>query len=212
MILLVRLKGGRRVRFKSNHFEKSMKTWTEALRHGVISGGVTSIATTVVLSKRGKQENGTPYAPTNAISHWIWGDRAARQDHPSVRYTLPGYAIHHASATLWAVLYEKWFGNKAEERSVIPALAGAAAVAALSCLVDYQVTPRRLHPGYEMRLSTRSLLLLYGTVGVALVLRGLISGKHRTSHGSSGENKRSSRNSPSDNTLTSPYRAISTHS
>ncbi|OGB27042.1 MAG: hypothetical protein A3I66_22480 [Burkholderiales bacterium RIFCSPLOWO2_02_FULL_57_36] len=156
-----------------------MKTWPDAVRHGAISGSVASILSTAVLSRRGIQENGTPYAPTNAISHWIWGDRAVRQDHPSARYTLPGYAIHHASATLWAVLYEKWFGDKADEKSIIPAVAGGAAVAALACFVDYKVAPRRLHPGFEMRLSRPSLFLFYGTFGIALALRGLISGRHR---------------------------------
>lgn len=156
-----------------------MKTWAEALRHGAISGSMASIVTTAVLSRRGKRENGTPYGSTNAISHWVWGDSAARQNQPSARYTLPGFAIHHASSTLWAVVYEKWFGDKAEEKSIVPALAGGAAVAALACFVDYKVTPRRLHPGYEMRLSTRSLFFLYGTFGITLALRGLISGMRR---------------------------------
>jgi hypothetical protein len=161
-------------------FEEKMKSWSEALRHGAISGSMASIATTVLLNLRGEQENGTPYAPVNAISHWIWGDRAADRNDPSVRYTVAGYAIHHASSTLWATVYEKWFGDAAEQRSVIPALAGGATIAALSCFVDYKVVPKRLRPGYEMRLSTRSLALVYGLVGVTLPVRGLISGTRGT--------------------------------
>jgi hypothetical protein len=92
---------------------------------------------------------------------------------------LLGYAIHHASATLWAVLYEKWFERNAQQKAIIPAVAGGTAVAALACFVDYKVTPRRLHPGYEMRLSTRSLLLVYGVFGVALALRGLASANRK---------------------------------
>ena len=154
-----------------------MKSWPQAIRDGAISGGIASILTTVVLGRRGDRENGTPFGATNAISHWFWGDGATHQDGPSVRYTLLGYAIHHASATFWAALYEKWFGERADEKALIPALAGGAAVATISCLVDYKVTPRRLHPGYEMRLSTRSLFLVYGTFGVALALRGLAFGR-----------------------------------
>ncbi|OWW20143.1 hypothetical protein [Noviherbaspirillum denitrificans] len=150
-----------------------MKTWPQALRDGAVSGSVASVLSTAVLAERGRQEDGTPFAPTNAVSHWIWGDRAMRQDTPSMRYTAVGYTIHHLSATLWAVLYEKWFGERAERREVLPALAGGAAVAALACFVDYKMTPQRLQPGFEQRLSTPSLFMVYTAFGAALALRGL---------------------------------------
>ena len=160
-----------------------MKTWSEAIRDGVVSGGVASAASTAVLAARGEQEDDSPFAPTNAISHWFWGDRAARHDEPSTRYTAVGYAIHHASATLWAVLYEKWFGDRAERGEILPALAGGAAVAGLACFVDYKLTPERLQPGFEKRLSTPSLFLVYATFGAALVARGLAaSQKSRGRH------------------------------
>lgn len=150
-----------------------MKSWPDAIRDGTVSGSVASVLSTAVLGTRGKREEGTPYAPTNAISHWFWGDRAARQDGPSGRYTVLGYAIHHASATLWAVLYEKWFGDKAERGEAAAAALGGAAVAALACFVDYRLTPQRLQPGFEKRLSTPSLFLVYAAFGAALALRGL---------------------------------------
>lgn len=154
-----------------------MKTWREALRDGAVSGSMGSILSTAVLGVGGHLEEGTPYAPTNAISHWFWGDRAALHDEPSTRYTALGYAIHHASATLWAVLYEKWFGEKAERGELVPALAGAATVASLACFVDYKMTPERLQPGFEKRLSTPSLFLVYASFGAALVLRGLAASR-----------------------------------
>lgn len=157
------------------------KTWPEALRDGAVSGSVASIVSTAALGSRGEQENGTPYAPTNAISHWFWGDRAARQDEPSARYTGLGYAIHHASSTLWAVLYEKWFGDRAEHGEILPAIAGGAAVAALACFVDYNLTPQRLQPGFEKRLSRPSLFLVYATFGAGLALRGLAASRKRQS-------------------------------
>ncbi len=121
------------------------------------------------------RENGTPFAPVNAISHWFHGDHAKYRDEPSSRYTLQGYLIHHASATFWTVLYEKWFGDRADKKDFRPAIAGAAAVAALACFVDFNMTPRRLRPGFENRLSTRSLFLVYGAFGLAMAMRGLIS-------------------------------------
>jgi hypothetical protein len=154
-----------------------MKTWPDAIRDGLASGSLASVASTVVLSACGEKENDTPYAPTNAISHWFWGERAAHRDGLSARYTLLGYTIHHASATLWAVVYEKLFGERAQRKETVPALAGGLAVAGLACFVDYKLTPQRLQPGFEKRLSSQSMLLVYGVFGLSLALRGLAASR-----------------------------------
>jgi hypothetical protein len=156
-----------------------MKTWPEALRDGVASGSIASIASTAVLGACGQQENGTPYAPTNAISHWFWGERATRRDGLSARYTLLGYAIHHASSLLWATVYERFAGHRADRGDALPAMAGGLAVAGLACFVDYKLTPHRLQPGFEKRLSTPSMVLAYGSFGLALALHGLAAAKLR---------------------------------
>ena len=44
-----------------------------------------------------------------------------------------------------------------------------------------QMTPQRLNPGFEKRLSTPSLFLVYGAFGLALAVRGLVSSN---AHGS----------------------------
>jgi hypothetical protein len=150
-----------------------MKTWSRALRDAIPSGSTASILSTVALSRRGEQERGSPYAPTNATSHWVWGDRAKRRDGASGRYTALGYAIHHASATFWAVFYEKWFGERAERGDLAAAIGGAAAVSALACFVDYRVVPRRLNPGYEAHLSRPSMFLVYASFGAGLLLHSL---------------------------------------
>jgi hypothetical protein len=156
-----------------------MKTWPDAIRDGIASGSVASIASTAVLSACGNKENGTPYAPTNAISHWFWGERATRRDGLSARYTLLGYAIHHASSLLWATIYERFVGHKAERKEALPAIAGGLAVAGLACFVDYKLTPYRLQPGFEKRLSTPSMALVYGSFGLALALHGLAAATRR---------------------------------
>jgi len=156
-----------------------MKTWPEAIRDGAVSGSVASLLSTTVLAAWGKQETGTPYAPINAISHWFWGDRAAQHDEPSARYTVLGYAIHHTSSILWAALYEKWFGDKADRGEILPAAAAGAAVAGLACFVDYKLTPHRLQPGFEQRLSRPSLFLVYTAFGAALALRGLATSRNK---------------------------------
>ena len=149
-----------------------MKTWDRALRDAIPSGSTASVLSTIALGRCGMSEAGTPHAPLNAISHWVWGDRAKLHDGPSKEHTLLGYAIHHASATFWAVFYEKWFGERAE-RDFGSALAGATAISALACFVDYQVAPYRLQPGYEARLSKPSLFLVYASFGAGLLVHSL---------------------------------------
>lgn len=152
-----------------------MKNWSDALKDGLVSGSLVSVVSTAVLALRGRRETGSGYAPVNAVSHWIYGDRAAYQDDPSLRYTLPGYVIHHGSSLIWGVVYERWFGQRAEKLDVAPALGGAVAVAGLACFVDYKMTPERLQPGFEKRLSMASMAMVYGGVAVGLVMRGFLS-------------------------------------
>jgi hypothetical protein len=73
------------------------------------------------------------------------------------------------------VFYEKYFGRKAEEKEIVPSVAGGLAVAGVACLVDYKMTPERLQPGFEKRLSSKSLLLVYGVFGLSLAVRGLLA-------------------------------------
>lgn len=157
-----------------------MKPWRLAVRDGLVSGSIASVLSTIVLSVRGKHEEGTPYAPTNAISHWFFGDRAFYRNGRTLRYTGTGYAIHHASSTLWAVVYERWFGERGDRRDLPTALTGGATVAAIACFTDYHLTPRRLHPGYEKRLSSPSLFLVYAAFGAGLIVRGLTKSPSRT--------------------------------
>ncbi len=146
------------------------KPWHLAWRDGLRSGAIASLTSTVALAWCGRCESGSAAAPTNATSHWLWGGHAMREDDMSARYTMVGYAIHHASATFWAVIHERLFGTLADRRELAPAVAGAAAVSGLACLVDYTITPRRLRPGYEQRLSSSSLALVYGVFGAGLLL------------------------------------------
>ena len=73
----------------------------------------------------------------------------------------------------WAALYEKRFGHYAEQGRPGAALASGLGVAALAALVDLRGTPRRLTPGFERRLSGRSLAWVYTAFGLALAARCL---------------------------------------
>lgn len=151
-----------------------METWKTAVQRGLVSGATSSLLSTAALALMGRREDGSPYAPTNAISHWYWGDKAAQQDRASLRYTLTGYAIHHTSATFWAVLFERACGELLDRRAAATTLAAGTAVAGVACFVDYEMTPRRLRPGFEQRLSRPALALVYAAFGLGLAAGAML--------------------------------------
>ncbi|MDQ1817168.1 hypothetical protein RBA41_28070 [Massilia sp. CCM 9210] len=151
-----------------------MDTWKSATQRGLISGASASLLSSAALAALGKATDGSSYGPTNAISHWLWGDKAARRDGPSLRYTLTGYVIHHASATFWAVLFERLMGRQLDRKDPLATLQAAAAASAVACFVDYRMTPERLKPGFEKRLSRPSLALVYGAFGLGLAAGALL--------------------------------------
>jgi hypothetical protein len=160
--------------FMGNSLMKdSMKTWRQAWKDGVVSGAVGSLVSTAALSLAGQKEIGSVLGPINVISRWLWGDRTAHHHEASLRYIATGYAIHHASATLWAVVYEKQFDRPGQS---LPArIGGGLGVAALACFTDYKLTPYRLQPGYEKHLSAPWLALVYASFGLALAARGALA-------------------------------------
>lgn len=156
-----------------------MKGWRCAIRDGALTGTVASLTSTFALAVCGRCENGSAHAPTNATSHWLWGERAMREDGASTRYTAVGYAIHHASSTFWAIVYERLFGRLGDRHELVPAATGAALVSGVACLVDYTITPPRLRPGFERHLSAGSLALVYAAFGTGLLLGGLARSRAR---------------------------------
>jgi hypothetical protein len=154
-----------------------MKSWRHAIRDGFVSGAIAAAVTGGMLAASGQRWSRAPLAPVNAISHWLWGDEAARHDSASLRYSVLGYVIHHGASTLWASLYERYFGQRAEQGAVAPAVGGGLAVSAVACFTDYYLTPHRLQPGYEMRLPKRSLAAMYIVFGLGLAVRGLAAGR-----------------------------------
>ncbi|MFB9241407.1 hypothetical protein IV454_07585 [Massilia antarctica] len=151
-----------------------MDTWKSATQRGLVSGATASLLSTAALAALGELTDGSSFGPTNAISHWLWGDKATRRDGASLRYTLTGYLIHHASATFWAVLFERLMGRQQGRKDALATLQAAAAASAVACFVDYQITPERLKPGFETRLSRPSLALVYAAFGLGLAAGALL--------------------------------------
>jgi hypothetical protein len=149
------------------------------LRNAMISGSAASAASALALAVCSGKDARTPFSAVNAVSHWVWGDRAFRRDQPSWRYTALGMAIHHASAVFWGTLFERVFGRRLDHAGPAATLAAAAATTAAACFTDYQLTPRRLQPGFEQRLSTPSLAAVYVAFGLGLAAGALAIHRHR---------------------------------
>jgi hypothetical protein len=125
----------------------------------LVSGTLAGVAAAVAAAVAGRRQAGSYAAPLNATSHIVWGDRAARRDAVSAKYTGIGAALHYGAALFWAALYELLPGR---------APVRAAAVAASAYVVDYHVVPRRLTPGFEMRVSPAALAAVYGALALGL--------------------------------------------
>jgi hypothetical protein len=151
--------------------------WSRTLTRAVASGTAAALLSTLVLVAFGRRETGSAAAPINAISHWYWGRRATRQNAASLRYTLTGYVTHHFASIFWAVLFERLLGRRARPHAA-DALATGATVAALAATVDYTVTPQRLTPGFETRLSLPALVGVYAAFALGLALTGAARNRH----------------------------------
>jgi hypothetical protein len=149
--------------------------WSRTLERAAISGSVAAVVSTLALAALGRRADGSPLGPINAVSHWYWGKRATRQDDASLKYTVPGYVTHHGASIFWALFFERLFGRRAR-RDPAAALATGAAVATLAAVVDYTMTPKRLTPGFEERLSVPSMVGVYAAFALGLALTEMTRG------------------------------------
>lgn len=147
-----------------------MQNWTKTLERGLVSGATSSLLSTVALAIAGKKETGSALAPTNAVSHYVHGDKAARKSGASLRYTVTGYLIHHASSTFWSLVFEKAVGRHLDRSSPVGILTASAATSAFAAFADYKLTPKRLQPGYEKHLSQKSLAGVYACMALGLAI------------------------------------------
>lgn len=124
---------------------------------------------------RGRVDAGSATAPVNAISHWLWPRAALRQDQPSARFTLTGLGVHFLAALLWSGAYEALQSRRARRQAptALAAVGDALAVSAVAAVVDLRCVPERLTPGFERRVSGRSLGIIYLAFAAGLALSGL---------------------------------------
>jgi len=158
-----------------------MDNFKQVITKGLVPGTLASVISTAALALRARRESGSPYAGVNATSHALWGDEAFTRNAPSWKYTLVGYGIHHASSLFWATIFEQVAGKVLDRKSPAATTLAAAGAAAVACFVDYKLTPKRLQPGFEERVSRKSLALVYAAFGVGLAAGAYFN--HRDRHG-----------------------------
>lgn len=153
-----------------------MTTWKQALREGVVAGSLASVFSAAYLAWAGNRRD-EPAAPLNAVSHWFFGNRALREDEPSLMYTATGYVTHHIASIFWATLHAKAWGARPEAKQPLPAVAGAVTAAAVASFVDYQLTPKRLTPGFEHRLGKPEMVNVYACFALGMAIGSLLMKK-----------------------------------
>lgn len=155
-----------------------MTTWKQAFREGLVSGSLASLFSAAYLVLAGDRRR-QPAAPVNAVAHWFFGDRALREDDPSFLYTATGYLTHHAASVFWGTLHAKAWGARPEAKKPLPAAAGALTAAAVANLVDYQLTPKRLTPGFEHRLGKPEMTTVYAFFALGLMAGSMLMNGQR---------------------------------
>ena len=137
-----------------------------------MAGTVASLLSAGMLALRGRCEVRSASAPLNAPSHWLFGRSALRSSRPSLRHTLSGMLIHHGSSIFWALIYSRLL-----HRQQVPPSLGALLISALAAWVDLRLVPERLTPGFERRLTRKSLMLVYAAFAFGLALGGSREGR-----------------------------------
>ncbi len=160
-----------------------MEKWKLVVAQSVLAGSLASIFSTAALAFAGRREAGGAAAPVNAISHWLWGDKALRRNKPDLAHTAVGYLTHHAAAIFWAALYAGALRDSPASRTAAGVIAGAAGASATACFVDYRLTPKRLTPGFKHRLSSPAMLGVYAAMALGLAAGALVT---RNSYGDAG--------------------------
>ena len=144
----------------------------------LMRGTVANVASLVALAACSKSETGSALAGVNAVSHWAWGDAEVRRNGFSWKYTVIGALTNQAASAFWAFCFERLFASRHPQVAVPRLLGEAAVISALACAVDYGITPKRLTPGYELRLSRSSLFAVYIAFAGGLALGNVLLPAH----------------------------------
>ncbi len=144
----------------------------DSANRALVSGTVAAAAVTLVVSLAGRRAAGSSAAALNATSHILWGERAGSEDAYSLKYTAAGFIANYGASIFWALFYEALAGRK--RRTALRALRDGALISAAAYVTDYHLVPKRLTPGFELRLSRAALACVYAALAVGLSARDVI--------------------------------------
>lgn len=156
-----------------------MHPWKTALREAAVSGTLAGLLSAGALALAGRREVSDASAPANATSHWVWGDEALHRDGADWRHTMTGLLIHQLASNFWATLHARAVAGHPAATQAGAALAAAAATASAACLVDMRLTPHRLTPGFERRLSRPALACVYACFALGLAAGSVAVNRRR---------------------------------
>jgi hypothetical protein len=142
------------------------------LNRALFSGTLAAAAVTLVASFVARRVTGSSAAALNATSHVVWGERARRQDRYSLKYTATGFGANYGASVFWALFYEALGGRR--QRTRARALLDGALISAAAYVTDYHLVPKRLTPGFEMRIPYAALGGVYAALALGLSARDLI--------------------------------------
>lgn len=144
-------------------------------RNALATAGLTTAATTLAALVVSKLETGSAPAGLNATSHILWGDEAAHVDGFEPKYTVVGGLLNAGAMLAWSVMHEAL----PRPRGTIAAVTKGLLTSGVAYLTDYRVVPARLTPGFEKRFSPRGMAWMYGVLGAAFGLAGLVAARRR---------------------------------
>lgn len=145
----------------------------DVLARALISGTIAAAAVTLVVSLVSRRATGSYPAAINATSHALWPEAAARQDGYSWRYTATGLLTNYGASVFWAIVYEA-LAPKRRTAGYGEAARRGLLVSAFAYVTDYYVVPKRLTPGFELRLPRLALAPIYAALALGLSLRDLL--------------------------------------
>ena len=157
----------------------SHRAMRQVASDAVVSGSAASVVSAAALMACSKLHEGSAAGGLNGPSQWLWGESEAYTREATLRHTLAGYAIHHATSIFWGVLHETVFGGGRRRKAPLRHCAEAAASATTAYFVDYHLTPRRLRPGFEKHVSAKGMVAAYAAFAAGLAVVAIVRDRRR---------------------------------
>jgi hypothetical protein len=149
-------------------------------RYILFCGTGAALASVAAITALARVEGRDIRRPVNASSHWLWGDDAAWTAKTDLARTGIGGATNLLAGFMWGALFGAYLHLRRPEPVGI--VRDGVVLGGLAGLLDYGLLPRRLSPGWELALSSRSVVLSMAAMATGAVLGGLAAHASETTH------------------------------